>query len=148
VANRAGDWLRQAEKNPEQAAESASSGRHEWGCLAAQQAAEMAVKALHLGRGQEAWGRVVRELLEKLPEPLAVDADMLDAAGTVFFTPNERRVAEDRRDCYWLYVVTNCDAEPKLAAIKDPARFDWQEVIKVQHYSLSTTTLAQQSGGN
>ena len=28
--------------------------------------------------------------------------------GTILLTPNERRVAEDRRDCYWLYVVTNC----------------------------------------
>jgi hypothetical protein len=26
----------------------------------------------------------------------------------------ERRVAEDRRDCYWLYVVTNCKHEPEL----------------------------------
>ena len=26
--------------------------------------------------------------------------------GTILLTPNERRVAEDRRDCYWLYIVT------------------------------------------
>jgi len=24
----------------------------------------------------------------------------------MLLSPNERRVAEDRRDCYWLYVVT------------------------------------------
>ena len=29
-------------------------------------------------------------------------------SGTILLTPNERRVAEDRRDCYWLYIVTNC----------------------------------------
>jgi predicted GIY-YIG superfamily endonuclease len=29
--------------------------------------------------------------------------------GTILLTPNERRVAEDRRDCYWLYIVTNCN---------------------------------------
>jgi len=29
-----------------------------------------------------------------------------DTDGSVLLTPNERRVAEDRRDCYWLYVVT------------------------------------------
>jgi len=29
-------------------------------------------------------------------------------------TPNERRVAEDRRDCYWLYVVTHCNTTPRL----------------------------------
>jgi len=36
------------------------------------------------------------------------------STGTVLLTPNERRVAEDRRDCYWLYVVTDCDASPRL----------------------------------
>ena len=30
--------------------------------------------------------------------------------GAVLLTPNERRVAEDRPDCYWLYVVTDCKA--------------------------------------
>ncbi len=67
--------------------------------------------------------------------------------GTVPLTPNEYRVAQDRRDCYWLYVVTNCDVEPNLTTIKDPARLDWQEVMRVQHYSLTTTTLIRQSGG-
>jgi len=58
--------------------------------------------------------------------------------GTVVLTPNERRVAEDRRDCYWLYVVTHCDTTPTLQPpIKDPARFDWNEVTKVAHYYLS-----------
>jgi superfamily II DNA or RNA helicase len=56
--------------------------------------------------------------------------------GTVLLTPNERRVAEDRRDCYWLYVVTNCKDEPKLEAVKDPARFQWQEITKVEHYRM------------
>ncbi len=59
------------------------------------------------------------------------------ATGRILLTPNERRVAEDRRDCYWLYVVTHCDTEPKLEdPIKDPARIVWHEVIKVQHYWL------------
>jgi predicted GIY-YIG superfamily endonuclease len=31
------------------------------------------------------------------------------SAGNVLLTPNEKRVAEDRRDCYWLYVVTDCN---------------------------------------
>jgi len=66
------------------------------------------------------------------------------AAGTILLTPNERRVAEDRRDCYWLYVVTNCNAGPKLQEpIKDPARFDWHEVTKVAHYYLSVDALTQ-----
>ncbi len=64
------------------------------------------------------------------------------ATGSVLLTPNERRVAEDRRDCFWLYVVTNCKAEPKLEPpVKDPARFNWQEITKVEHYRLDVETL-------
>ena len=62
--------------------------------------------------------------------------------GAVLLTPNERRVAEDRRDCYWLYVVTNCKAEPTLQPpVKDPARFPWQEITKVEHYRLDVDRL-------
>jgi SNF2 family DNA or RNA helicase len=59
------------------------------------------------------------------------------ATGTVILTPNERRVAEDRRDCYWLYVVTDCKRNPTLQQVSDPARFPWHEVVKVAHYYLS-----------
>jgi superfamily II DNA or RNA helicase len=67
-----------------------------------------------------------------------------EPTGTILLTPNERRVAEDRRDCYWLYVVTNCGTEPKLQEpIKDPAKLDWQEVTKVAHFSISVSTLTR-----
>ena len=57
--------------------------------------------------------------------------------GTILLTPNERRVAEDRRDCYWLYIVTSCAREPVMQEpIQDPAKFPWHEVSKVQHYWL------------
>jgi hypothetical protein len=66
------------------------------------------------------------------------------ATGTILLTPNERRVAEDRRDCYWLYVVTDCSTNPQLQEpIKDPARFEWHEVTKVAHYYLSVDALTQ-----
>ena len=66
------------------------------------------------------------------------------ASGTILLTPNERRVAEDRRDCYWLYVVTNCAAEPQLQEpIEDPARFPWHEVSKVQHYWLQVGAMTK-----
>ena len=54
--------------------------------------------------------------------------------GSILLTPNERRVAEDRRDCYWLYVVTECATAPNLQQpIPDPARYPWHEVTKVAH---------------
>jgi hypothetical protein len=66
------------------------------------------------------------------------------ATGTILLTPNERRVAEDRRDCYWLYVVTNCAGNPILQEpIKDPARFPWQEVTKVAHYWLEVNAMTR-----
>ncbi len=72
-------------------------------------------------------------------------------------TLNERRVAQDRRDCYWLYVVTDCKSKSQLQEpIKDPARFPWHEaclprrpdlrrrqVKKVDHYYLSVDALTQ-----
>jgi hypothetical protein len=69
---------------------------------------------------------------------------LAEATGSILLTPNERRVAEDRRDCYWLYVVTNCATQPQLQdPIKDPARFPWHEVTKVAHYYLSVDALTQ-----
>lgn len=67
-----------------------------------------------------------------------------DATGTILLTPNERRVAEDRRDCYWLYVVANCNANPELQEpVRDPARFAWNQVTKVAHYYLSIDAMTQ-----
>jgi len=61
--------------------------------------------------------------------------------GSVLLTPNERRVAEDRRECYWLYVVTNCHGEPRLQTVRDPAALSWQEITKVQHYRLEVSDM-------
>jgi len=81
MPNRARDWVAQAERDLEQARASQKEGRHEWACFAAQQAAEMALKALHLSLGQEAWGHVVARLLADLPaapDDLRQKAKVLD----------------------------------------------------------------------
>lgn len=66
------------------------------------------------------------------------------ATGTILLTPNERRVAEDRPDCFWLYVVTDCNDTPRLQEpIRDPARLDWNEVTKVAHYYLSVNAMTK-----
>ena len=77
-SNRAKDWLAQARRDLEQAEDSRQADRHEWACFAAQQAAEKAVKALHLASGQEAWGHVVARLLQELPEPLKAGEELVD----------------------------------------------------------------------
>ncbi len=78
MSNRATDWLAQALRDLEQAEDSRGAGRHEWACFAAQQAAEKAVKALHLFMGQEAWGHVVARLLRELPEGVTVGDNLID----------------------------------------------------------------------
>ncbi|WP_083774320.1 HEPN domain-containing protein [Ammonifex degensii] len=50
MANRAWDWLKQAERDLAHAERSALQGDHGWACFAAHQAAKKAVKALHLYR--------------------------------------------------------------------------------------------------
>src|SRR5437870_1824375 len=61
-----------------------------------------------------------------------------DFDGSIILTPNEFRVAQDRRDCYWLYVVTGCktDDGPKMNPRRDPAIYPWEPVQKIEHYSL------------
>jgi superfamily II DNA or RNA helicase len=67
------------------------------------------------------------------------------AQGAVILTPNERRVAQDRRECYWLYVVTSCSDAPTLQEpIRDPARFQWHEVKKVEHYWIDSQAICRQ----
>jgi HEPN domain-containing protein len=87
--NRARDWLRQAERDLQQAETSKREGLHEWACFAAQQAAEKAVKALHLKYGQDAWGHVVAKLLEDLPADITVPPDLIDKARVLdtFYIP-------------------------------------------------------------
>ncbi len=67
MPDRSHDWFKQAERDLEQAIDSYRAERHEWACFAAHQAAEKAVKALHLVHKQEAWGHVVARLLGDLP---------------------------------------------------------------------------------
>jgi len=78
MANRAQDWFKQATRDLTQARNSQLAGHHEWACFAAHQAAEKAVKALHLHLGQEAWGHVVARLLQELPEAVAVPEELIE----------------------------------------------------------------------
>lgn len=76
MPNRSQDWFAQAERDLEQARASQRDGRHEWACFAAEQAAEKAVKALHLALGQEAWGHTIAKLLKELPvevDPMLIE---------------------------------------------------------------------------
>ena len=87
MPNRAKDWLAQAERDLEQARASQRDGRHEWACFAAHQAAEKAVKAVHLRHAQEAWGHVVAQLLVELS--VTVPSDLVEKGRSLdnFYVP-------------------------------------------------------------
>ena len=78
MANRSKDWFAQALRDLEQARDSLQAGRHEWACFAAHQAAEKAVKALHLHHRQEAWGHVVSRLLQQLPDAVVLPDRLIE----------------------------------------------------------------------
>ena len=107
---------------------------------------------------EEAQGRKVTDVHEK---NLGYDITSLDSQsgelrlieikgigadeGTVALTPNEKRTAEDRRDCYWLYVVTRCKQPdgPKLMPVRDPAQLEWDEIRKIDHYALKVREMSE-----
>ena len=106
---------------------------------------------------EQAQGRQVEDVSEK---DLGYDVKSLDLqsgdlrlievkglaaeTGTILLTPNEHRVAEDRPDCFWLYIVTNCADTPQLQEpIQNPGRFQWHEVSKIQHYWLQVDAMTQ-----
>jgi hypothetical protein len=69
------------------------------------------------------------------------------STGTVCLTPNEKRVAEDRSDCYWLYVVTECKSSSPLLnqPILNPSKMPWHEVTKIEHYYLTLSAITRAS---
>ena len=109
---------------------------------------------------EEQQGRVVTDVHEK---NLGYDITSLDTqsgelrlievkgigahTGTVCLTPNEKRVAEDRPDCYWLYVVSNCKSPSPLLnePILNPAKMPWIEVRKIEHYYLTLSDISRAS---
>jgi HEPN domain-containing protein len=80
MSNRSQDWLKQAENDLAHAEECLAAQRYEWACFVSHQAAEMAVKAIHQSRGQEAWGQTVRALLEDLGPDIQIPDTLLHGA--------------------------------------------------------------------
>jgi len=89
MSNRSQDWFKQAERDLLQASDSRKASRHEWACFAAQQAAEKAVKALHLHYKQEAWGHVIAQLLVELPVGAGVSKKLIEKGRVLdnFYVP-------------------------------------------------------------
>jgi len=78
--NRSHDWLEQAKGDLGHARNSIPLGDFDWACFAAQQAAEKAVKALHMGQGAVVWGHSVFEMLDAFPAEVGVADELREAA--------------------------------------------------------------------
>ncbi len=103
---------------------------------------------------EEAQGRVVEsveadnrgfDLISRLPHPedakTAIDVRFIEVKGRahhgeIALTSNEYRTAQRLAKDYYLYVVLHCATEPSLNIFQDPAKLDWQPVVKVEHYKL------------
>jgi HEPN domain-containing protein len=80
MASRAGDWLRQAERDLQHARDAFGHETFEWAAFASQQAAEKAVKALYQRLGAEARGHSVTQLLTSLPPAAQPGAAVIESA--------------------------------------------------------------------
>jgi hypothetical protein len=56
--------------------------------------------------------------------------------GEVALTANEYRTAQRLGVDYWLYVVFHCATQPSINVLRDPAKLEWEAVVKIEHYRL------------
>jgi hypothetical protein len=63
--------------------------------------------------------------------------------GEVALSANEYRTAQRLGDDYWLYVVFDCGANPKLSAIQNPAKLRWEPIVRVEHYHVDARTIIE-----
>jgi hypothetical protein len=68
--------------------------------------------------------------------------------GEVALTTNEYKTAERLKKDYFLYVVFNCASAPEIHAIQDPARLDWQPLVKIEHYHVTAEQILNAETGN
>jgi HEPN domain-containing protein len=74
------DWLHQADADLRHARQARGHEAHEWACFAAQQAAEKALKAVLVSRGEDAWGHTVTALLGLMATERDAGAELIECA--------------------------------------------------------------------
>jgi HEPN domain-containing protein len=89
MPNRSRDRFEQSKHDLELARISREADSHDWACFLAQQAAEKALKALHLTHGQEAWGHVLVDLIDQLPASVEPPTKLVEKARVLdnFYLP-------------------------------------------------------------
>ncbi len=123
------DWLDQARADLAHAEKSLQMGDHAWACFAAQQAAEMAAKALHMRLGQIAWGHSVAQLLAALPPQVRPDDDLLDKAKVLdkYYIPTRYPNAHPVGPAYSAYTLE--EARQAVALAREVVAFCERESL-------------------
>ena len=83
VGSRHSDWLHQADADLRLSRHARDGAAHDWACFAAQQAAEKALKAVLMSRGEDAWGHTVTALLGVVAAHGAAGEDLVVCAKTL-----------------------------------------------------------------
>lgn len=90
------------------------------------------------------------DLLSKRPHPSEpgvysaarfIEVKGRAGVGEVALSANEFRTAQRLGGDYWLYVVFDCGAAPKLNAIKNPATLGWEPIVRVEHYHVGASDI-------
>ena len=64
--------------------------------------------------------------------------------GEIALTSNEYKTAQRLGRDYYLYVILNCATpKPSINVLRDPAKLDWQPIIKIEHYRLRIDSSTQ-----
>ncbi len=124
MPERSHDWMRQAEKDLENARWEKEGGYFEWACFVAQQAAEKAIKAVYQKLGGEAWGHSVFNLLRGLEEKgIDLTGEMISAGRKLdrFYTPTRYPNGWDSGTPHDYY--TEEDAEDAIRSAEEILRF-------------------------
>jgi hypothetical protein len=61
----------------------------------------------------------------------------------VALTTNEYKTAERLKKDFWLYVVFNCGSQPEIRTVQDPARLNWQPLVKIEHYYTQASSILE-----
>lgn len=124
------DWLDQAKRDLAHARQSIGLEHFEWACFAAQQAAEKAVKALHLHLGTVAWGHSVFELLDGLPSDLRPEVELLERGKVLdrFYIPPRYANAHPSGPPYRYYM--HADAEQAVAAAQEVIEYCERHILQ------------------
>ncbi len=94
------------------------------------------------------------DLISRKPNPqdpkTAIDIRFIEVkgragVGEVALTYNEYKTAERLKKDYWLYVVYNCNQNPRVHIIQDPAtRLDWEPLVKIEHYHVGAEKILEE----